>query len=137
MIRTTVSPQISKAMATATDRHNQNRQTILSVFHKAIQIIKDTPQWPSGHAVTVFSGQLRGRNAEIYIKNEGGWLTLNLYRSGASLMDRYYSKPFTVGVLEGNWKLSANATEANYLSWNRQVRRELERQGKCGSSAQF
>lgn len=133
MISTTV--KIGKAMATATDRHNDSRQQRLTVFYKAVEMVKAARQWPSGENRSVFEGTLGGRKASVHIRNETssgrGQAGLNLYLfvegPGGNMMKRFFSQPFRIGYFhpEAGFTVSENATEANYLRWNLETRKSM------------
>lgn len=117
-----------RAMATAVTRHQAKRKKILEVYTKAIKIIGDTPKWANGRIIDVYEGTLAGRKANVYLKNEGGVITLTLYRTGKNdkdLMGRFYSEKLHIAsfIPVVGWEIVS--TEADYRFWNRQARQSL------------
>lgn len=129
MINTAISPKIGKAMIVATNRHNDSRQQRLTVFHKAVEMVKSARQWPKGENQTLFEGTLDGKAAQIYLKNELTGINLYLFVEGESLMTRFYSKPFNIGHfnLSTGFQVSVAATEELYLRWNLETRKALSK----------
>lgn len=128
MISTAVSPKIGQAMATAVTRNNENRQTRLLPFYKALKAVTDGNAWATGETRSVFVGTIGGRTADLYLKNEGGTIFLHLFVKGKTLMDRFYSKPFQVALFDfkaGAFQISENASEGNYLVWNFKTRKAM------------
>ncbi len=127
MISTAISRSIAKGMVAAQDRHRTKREEILSLYRKAVVVIKEKPQWASGETVNLFEGVIRGCKARVWIKNESGRLLLTLFREGATgrLDKRFYGKPLLVGLFKPDigW---AFCGEDKYLAWNRQVRKAME-----------
>lgn len=116
-----ITPKIGGAMATATSRHNSTRQEKLTVLHRAIEIVRNTPQWQTGQIKSVLIGSLYGQKAELYLRNDPTGVNLYLSVNGAS------STPFKVGhfdIMTG-FGVSRLATEQNYLDWNFRIRRGM------------
>jgi hypothetical protein len=120
---------VGKGLTAQVIRGNEARAQRLTPFHRAIEVYAAKPQWAGGEEVTISEGQLQGRPGRIYLRNEGGRIILSLYRQGSSLMSNLISPPFPVAILTGNgWATAADATEANYLAWQRQVQALIEKQ---------
>ncbi len=102
--------QIGQAMAQAVERHNDDREQKLTVFYKALEIIKVPTDWKSGESKIIFAGKLQGKPAEISLLNVGGKILLNLTVEG---------KTFTPLLM------TEVINENNYLTWNLKVREEM------------
>ncbi len=100
-------------------------EQIPDAYPRALATIKATPRWANGHIIDVGNLTIKNRKASIYLKNESGHITLTLYRSGKSLMDRYYSEKFHMAsfVPVSGWTVVS--TEADYRTWNLQTERAL------------
>lgn len=105
-----ITRQIGQAMATATTRHNDNRQQKLVVFYEALEIIKSATGWKSGESKVVFAGTLGGQQAEIFLLNIGGQITLNLTVQNETF------EPL---------KMTEMVNESDYLAWNLKIREKL------------
>lgn len=127
MISTAVSSKFAKGMVAAQDRHQTKREELLSLYRKAVAVIKEKPRWASGEILTLHNGLLRGRPTQVLLKNENGTVYLSLFMEGqGGRMDkRFYSQPLAIGLLKPDtgWVVCG---VNEYLVWNRQVRKAME-----------
>lgn len=134
MISTTITPQIGQAMAQLIKRGNEKRRKRLALFYKTINAVTRQADWDNIETVTLAESTLRGRPAKVYIRNIGMVLQLHLDWQDQS-GSWHTSPPFAVGVMVpaigqaiGQWKVTYNANEANYLRWNKQVIKTIDQE---------
>lgn len=117
------------ALAETVIRASDLRAQQLTIYRAAVTEFSARPQWAAGSEVVLKEGNLRGRPARFYLRNEGGRVSLFLYRQGMDLKSNLISTPFPVGLLAGNgWELVGDATEDAYLTWNKMVNRAIDKQ---------
>ena len=110
-------------------RASDLRQQQLIIYRQAIAEFTARPQWAAGSEVILKEGNLRGRPARFYLRNEGGRVSLFLYRQGVDLRSNLISQPFPIGLLAGKgWELLGDASEESYLTWNKTVNRAIDKQ---------
>lgn len=119
----------AKGLTAQVIRASDLRQQQLTIYRAAVTEFSTRPQWPAGSEVVLKEGNLRGRPARFYLRNQGSRVCLFLYRKGQDLMSNLVSQPFPVGLLGGNgWELLDDATEDAYLTWNKAVNRAIDKQ---------
>ncbi len=104
-----ITPKIGQAMAVATTRHNDSRTQKLVLFYKALEVIETigSKKWESE---IIFTGTLGGKQAEVFLLNTVGKITLNLAIEGVTF------KPL---------RITEVVNENDYLAWNLTVRKEM------------
>ncbi len=104
-----ITPKIGQAMAIATTRHNDSRTQKLVLFYKALEVIETigSKKWESE---IIFTGTMGGKQAEVFLLNTVGKITLNLAIEGVTF------KPL---------RITEVINENDYLAWNLTVRKEM------------
>jgi len=80
-------------------------------------------QWYNGETVTIWQSGDR----MAWLKNEGGWITLTVFKDAPKLTGRKYSQPLPVGHLDPTcqlWLESENVL-VEYPLWAAQTRRQM------------
>lgn len=117
-----------KAMAQTVVRASELKERRLGPFRKAVEVFNGKRQWSSGETVELMNSNLRGRPAMIYLRNEGGRVSLFLYRQGSRQDRNLISKPFPIGLLRNGWESHIDANEENYLRWHQATTDQINKQ---------
>jgi len=106
---------------------NAQRDRLLEPFRKARIVFENKTQWANGETVELYNGTLNGKSAKLWLKNESGKISLQLFVDNERMTRRFYSKPLLFGLMtpDQGWTLSTEATESKYLNWNSRTRREM------------
>ena len=98
----------------------QTRPTLLDL---ALTEVDTRTQWASGQSVTIWQQQ----PFEAWIKSEGGYLTLTLFRDGRKLTDRRYSKSLAVGYFDPQHQMWVQMSTArmDYEGWKIEAKRAV------------
>ena len=121
-----VSGKISKAMGVSQERHQEKRQKPNRLFDQAVEVFEANPSWSSGKRINVLDGWLRGKPGKVFLKNHQGVIKLFVDVAGRT---RWISPGFLIGMcypLDG-WKLSIDATLANFNTWHKRQTAEIAR----------
>ena len=103
-----IAPEIGKAMAISTTRHNEARTRLLVVFYKALEIIRASEE--NWETKAVFSGTLGGKKAEVTLINAKGQITLTLNIEDVTF------EPL---------RMTEVVNENDYLAWNLRIRKAM------------
>lgn len=102
-----ITAKVGQAMATTVTRHNVKRQAKLVAFYKALEVAKTiSPE----EMIVLFNG-LRGKEAQMYLLNTNGRITLNLTVEGNSFT------PLLITEM---------VNEGDYIAWNAKITAELD-----------
>lgn len=113
-----------KGLTAQVIRASELKEQRLKPFRQAIEVFNGRRQWPTSHEETLMEGRFLGCPARLYLRNEGGRVSLFLVRWGEK--SNYVSSPFPVGLLGGNgWELFIDATEDNYMQWRSKIEKEI------------
>lgn len=119
----------AKGLTAQVIRASELKDNHLILYRKALTAVETQGgQWATGHEVVLSRGKLQGRDGMIYLRNEGGRVSLFVYRAGATQMSNLISEPFPVLLLTDGWRRSVDATEDNFLAWHKRTQQQIKKQ---------
>lgn len=149
---TTITPAIARAMIAAGKRHNSRQQETVTdeyqsdgqaeqqernrqqVYFKALNIFSQIKQISGCDKITVMAGNILGMPGEIYFKNDGGIISLYVFRQGKKLSENFISRPYQFGILDRDgWRISNTVSSATFAGWFYEQQLAVYKLSKGGS----